>query len=70
MSDAIVEKKQATQAEHIEDFDEENLKTGVKQDYSGAAEKTDPTEIALVKKLDLWIMVRRPWDSPAAFAVY
>lgn len=29
-----------------------------KVDYSGAYEKTDPREIALVKKLDLWIMVR------------
>ena len=28
-----------------------------KQDYSGAHEKTDPAEIALVKKLDRWIMV-------------
>lgn len=26
-------------------------------DYSGAQEKTDPVEIALVKKLDRWIMV-------------
>lgn len=28
-----------------------------KVDYSGAYEKTDPKEIALVKKLDRWIMV-------------
>lgn len=28
-----------------------------KIDYSGAHEKTDPREIALVKKLDRWIMV-------------
>lgn len=28
-----------------------------KVDYSGAYEKTDPREIALVKKLDRWIMV-------------
>ncbi len=27
-----------------------------KVDYSGAHEKTDPKEIALVKKLDRWIM--------------
>lgn len=25
-------------------------------DYSGAAKKTDPVEIALVRKLDKWIM--------------
>ena len=29
---------------------------GVKLDYSGAAKKTDPAEIKLVRKLDLWIM--------------
>lgn len=28
-----------------------------KKDYSGAHEKTDPKEIALVKKLDRWMMV-------------
>lgn len=28
-----------------------------KVDYSGAQEKTDPKEIALVKKLDRWMMV-------------
>lgn len=31
-------------------------KQGAKVDYSGAHEKTDPAEIALVKKLDIWIM--------------
>jgi hypothetical protein len=36
--------------------DEEKQKSAVKTDYSGAAEKTDPKEIALVKKLDRWIM--------------
>jgi hypothetical protein len=36
----------------------EDLKPQVKTDYSGAQEKTDPREIALVKKLDRWIMVR------------
>lgn len=29
-------------------------------DYSGAAKKTDPAEIKLVRKLDLWIMVSPP----------
>lgn len=36
--------------------DEEIQKPVAKTDYSGAAEKTDPKEIALVKKLDRWIM--------------
>ncbi|KAK1989913.1 major facilitator superfamily transporter [Colletotrichum falcatum] len=42
-------------------FEEENPEKQVprntsKVDYSGAQEKTDPKEIALVKKLDRWIM--------------
>lgn len=32
-----------------------------KADWSGAHEKTDPKEIALVRKLDRWIMVSRAW---------
>lgn len=32
------------------------IPTVEKTDYSGAHEKTDPREIALVKKLDRWIM--------------
>lgn len=36
---------------------EEVLKTAPQaRDYSGAHEKTDPREIALVRKLDWWIM--------------
>lgn len=42
-------------------FEDENPQKPVPQvekvDYSGAHEKTDPKEIALVKKLDRWIMV-------------
>ncbi|PVH86174.1 MFS general substrate transporter [Cadophora sp. DSE1049] len=39
------------------EFAEEDLKKPQgKVDYSGAQEKTDPREIALVKKLDRWIM--------------
>jgi hypothetical protein len=38
--------------------DEEKMKsTGVVGDYSGAAAKTDPAEIKLVRKLDRMIMV-------------
>lgn len=29
-------------------------------DYAGSAEKTDPEEIKLAKKLDLWILVSLP----------
>lgn len=42
-------------------FQDENPQKQVpiveKTDYSGAHEKTDPKEIALVRKLDKWIMV-------------
>ncbi|KAI4721729.1 major facilitator superfamily transporter [Aureobasidium sp. EXF-10727] len=42
----------------VEDIgtDDDLKKPQVKKDYSGVAEKTDPAEIALVKKLDRWIM--------------
>ena len=37
---------------------EDGTKVAVaKADYSGAREKTDTKEIALVRKLDRWIMV-------------
>lgn len=38
-------------------YDEEILKQKKEMgDYSGAKAKTDPAEIALVRKLDRWIM--------------
>jgi hypothetical protein len=42
----------------VEDIgiDDDLSKPQVKKDYSGVAAKTDPAEIALVKKLDRWIM--------------
>jgi hypothetical protein len=44
----------ATQAESI--YHDEKLSDLVETDYAGAKEKTDPVEIALVRKLDRWIM--------------
>ena len=41
---------------HVEDAVTENLKLEDGGDYSGAVTKTDPKEIALVKKLDRRIM--------------
>lgn len=38
-------------------MDEKPIPRVEKVDYSGAHEKTDPKEIALVRKLDRWIMV-------------
>lgn len=43
-----------------QEFSAEVLDKKGNGDYSGAAAKTDPEEIKLVKKLDRWIMVRRP----------
>ncbi|CAI6341921.1 unnamed protein product [Periconia digitata] len=43
------------QRTHDSELMKPTLHTG-KEDYSGAHEKTDPKEIALVKKLDRWIM--------------
>jgi hypothetical protein len=37
-------------------------------DYSGAATKTDPAEIALVRKLDRMIMVRHACKYHSCFA--
>lgn len=47
------EKAKVAQKEYALDSENE-LSENV--DYSGAHEKTDPKEIRLVKKLDLWIM--------------
>lgn len=35
----------------------------VRVDYSGFTQKTDPVEIKLVRKLDMFIMVRFPLDA-------
>lgn len=42
---------------HQKSVDEKNVPQIEAVDYSGAYTKTDPREIALVKKLDRWIMV-------------
>ncbi|OAA39207.1 MFS transporter [Beauveria brongniartii RCEF 3172] len=39
-----------------EEYSQKQVPQVEKVDYSGAHEKTDPKEIALVKKLDRWIM--------------
>lgn len=49
-------------------FEDENPEKPIprntgKIDYSGAQEKTDPKEIALVRKLDRWIMVPETPDT-------
>jgi hypothetical protein len=51
-----MEQKQSPQVFHDEN-PEKPVPHYTRTDYSGAHEKTDPKEIALVRKLDKWIMV-------------
>lgn len=51
---SIQEKNKEIQLEYV--VADEESKTAEAADYSGAAKKTDPAEIALVRKLDTWIM--------------
>lgn len=53
--EAIVEKPDVSQQENYLE-EESDGKRDVKLDYSGAHAKTDPAEIKLVRKLDIWIM--------------
>lgn len=56
---ATIEKNDITMLERTRTAESDVLKPVPivgKVDYSGAHEKTDPREIALVKKLDRWIM--------------
>ena len=54
-----IEKQQVLHAERTNSLmgGEDPKGAPVAVDYSGAAAKTDPEEIRLVKKLDRWIMV-------------
>ena len=52
----------AAQAESVYQDDEKQSDI-TERDYAGAKEKTDPIEIALVRKLDRWIMPTL-WVSP------
>lgn len=63
--------ERALEAEKHEEVIEYNEKFEAQKihDYSGAAEKTDPAEIALVRKLDWFIMVsNRNSSYPLAIA--
>lgn len=52
-----VKDMEVVHGEYVPDPDTgEKVYVAGKTDYSGAAAKTDPAEIALVKKLDRWIM--------------
>ena len=52
----LEDSKDDLRVEHIDSIGKAEM--GVKLDKFGAAPKSDPAEIALVKKLDLFIMVR------------
>lgn len=53
---ADIEKQQVLHKEHSHVVDDDKT-IAPAVDYSGATAKTDPEEIKLVKKLDLWVMV-------------
>ncbi|GKT42951.1 putative transporter [Colletotrichum spaethianum] len=55
-SAADIEKQQVLHQEHSHVLDDEK-RPAVTADYSGAVAKTDPAEIKLVRKLDLWVML-------------
>jgi hypothetical protein len=51
--------KDAPEFAHVNSvLDDEKPAQVEERDWTGTAKKTDPEEIRLVKKLDLWIMVR------------
>jgi hypothetical protein len=52
-----IDNEKSAAARQTSIFDDEIIKQKKEiGDYSGAVAKTDPAEIALVKKLDRWIM--------------
>lgn len=54
------EPSQDIKADVLHDDDVKKETNPIQGDYSGALAKTDPAEIALVRKLDFRIMVRCP----------
>jgi hypothetical protein len=51
--------KDGTNVAHVNSvLDYEKPSQTEERDWTGTAKKTDPEEIALVRKLDIWIMVR------------
>lgn len=60
---SVKAEKEAAAATHIEETAMDNDEKNNGGDYSGAVQKTDAVEIALVRKLDMRIM-------PALFCMY
>ena len=58
-----IEKDEALHREHEDVIADEKASRRM-GDYSGAVAKTDPAEIKLVRKLDLWIMVSTLFRLP------
>lgn len=63
---ATIAEKRASREEHIDnaggvleapEVDEKRVVSDEERDYTGTAKKTDPEEIALVRKLDWRVMV-------------
>lgn len=60
---SVKAEKEAATATHMEETTMKNDEKNKQSDYSGAVQKTDAAEIALVRKLDMRIM-------PALFCMY
>jgi hypothetical protein len=59
MATTTHQSKEAPDFAHVNSVLEDEKPAQVEErDWTGTAKKTDPEEIRLVKKLDLWIMVR------------
>lgn len=57
-----IEKVEEAATEHVENQD--NEKNIERHDRFGSVAKTDPKEIALVRKIDLYLMVREDLQAP------
>ncbi len=58
MATTTDQKREAPEFAHVNSILEDEKPSQVEErDWTGTAKKTDPEEIRLVKKLDLWIMV-------------
>lgn len=65
---ACIEKVEEGATEHVENQD--NEKSAERHDRFGSVAKTDPKEIALVRKIDLYLMVREDLQTPDGVTNY
>lgn len=59
----VLDAAKTSSVEHVDSEQEDQVENGTQADKFGSIAKTDPKEIALVKKLDLYMMVRTDMHS-------